>query len=221
MCVTARAKLRTRMAMMVSGWGAIGLGYSAGRLATRAPYVLHENMLDRLVPFNAAGVWLYLSFFLLIPAAYLLAQPARLRPLSRAMQLAAIVGAACFLAWPTTLIYPAIPAGMPGAGALALLARFDSAQNCLPSLHGALVLLAVVALWQRERPWRTAFFLLWGLLVIFSVVQVRRHLSIDLAAGLMLGGACAWIVSRGMRRETPAALAGKHLLPDAGSWDMK
>jgi membrane-associated phospholipid phosphatase len=188
--------LRERMMMMLAGWGTVGLCYALGRATPRVARVLHEGALDRLVAFDSAAVWPYLSFFMFVPAAYLCATPDRLRPLTRAMQLSAVVAAAVFVAWPTTLVYPAIPSGTTSAVVLAALASSDSTQNCLPSLHGALTLLCVVALWQRERPWRSAFMLAWGLAVMWSIVAARRHLFVDLGAGVMLGAVCACVVTR-------------------------
>lgn len=194
--VSRQVPLRTRMIMMLAGWGAVGLCYALGRATPRVARVLHESALDRLVTFDASAIWPYLSFFILVPAAYLYAPPERLRPLTRAMQLSAIAAAAVFVAWPTTLVYPAIPSGTASAIVLSALARSDSAQNCLPSLHGALTLLCVVALWTRERPWRSAFVLAWGLAVMWSIIAARRHLFIDLGAGVMLGAVCACLVAR-------------------------
>lgn len=220
MSVAPAVGLRKRLTMMLLGWGTVGLGYNLGRLAPQAAHVLQESALDRLVPFDASAVWLYLSFFLLVPAAYLLAEPARLKPLMRAMQMAAVAGAAVFLVWPTTLAYPPMPSGTPGSTALALLAGFDSAQNCLPSLHGTLALLAVAALWQRGQPWRNAFFLVWGLLVMYSVVQTRRHLSLDLAAGILLGACCAWLASR-MPGDVQAARPDPCFPPEAAPENLR
>lgn len=188
---TPQARLSARIGLMLAGWGTVGLCYSAGRLTPRVAHVLHEGALDHLVPFDAAAIWLYLSFFLLVPAAYLFAASAQLKPLTRAMQLSAAVAGAIFVAWPTTLVYPAIPPGTMGSGVLTALASADSTRNCLPSLHGALTLLCVVALWQRERPWRNTVVLVWALAIMWSVVATRRHLSIDLGAGVMLGAICA------------------------------
>ena len=194
--VSRQVPLRTRMIMMLAGWGTVGLCYALGRATPRVARVLHESALDRLVTFDALAIWPYLSFFVLVPAAYLYAPPERLGALTRAMQLSAVVAAAVFIAWPTTLVYPVIPSGTASASVLAALARSDSSQNCLPSLHGALTLLCVLALWQRRRPWRSAFVLVWGVVVMWSIVAARRHLFIDLGAGVMLGAFCASVVAR-------------------------
>lgn len=188
--------VRTRLVMMVAGWGTVGVGYSIGRIAPGAAHVLREGTLDLLVPFDPSAIWLYLSFFLFVPVAYLCAPPERVKPLARAMQYSAVLAAIVFVAWPTTLVYPLVPHGATGAGALRALSDFDSSRNCMPSLHGALTLLCMVAIAQRKRPWRTALMFAWGIAVMWSVVAARRHLAVDLGAGLLLGALCAGLVAR-------------------------
>lgn len=188
--------VRTRLAMMAAGWGTVGVGYSIGRIAPGAAHVLREGALDRLVPFDASAIWLYLSFFLFVPVAYLGAPSERVKPLARAMQYSAVLAGIVFVAWPTTLVYPLVPHGATGAWALRALSDFDSSRNCMPSLHGALTLLCMIAIGQRKRPWRTAFMFAWGVAVMWSVVAARRHLAVDLGAGLLLGALCAGLVAR-------------------------
>lgn len=192
----AHIALRARIGMMAMGWGTVGLCYSIGRITPRVAHVLHEHALDRLIPFEPSAIWLYLSFFLLVPAAYLFAAPRRLEPLTRAMRMSAVVAGVVFVAWPTVLIYPPISHGAVGGAALRALADFDSPQNCMPSLHGALTLLCMVALVQRDQPWRSVLVVVWGAAVMWSVIAARRHLAIDLGAGLMLGAVCAWWAAR-------------------------
>lgn len=189
-------RLRARLGMMLAGWGTVGLCYSTGQLAPGPAHVLRESALDRLVPFDPSAVWFYLSFFALVPFAYLCAPPSRLKALMYAMQLCAIVSLLVFILWPTTLAYPPIPPGTASSAALRVLTSSDSTQNCLPSLHGALTTLCVIASWSRARLWRGIFALSWGCAITWSVLQTRRHLAIDLGAGIGLGLACAWLVAR-------------------------
>ncbi|MDR2207757.1 MAG: phosphatase PAP2 family protein, partial [Azoarcus sp.] len=196
MMATPKLLLQTRIRLMIAGWGAIGLSYWIGHLISRPAHILHESLLDRLIPFDPSFVWLYLSFFLFVPMAYLFSAPSRVKPLARAMQMSAVFAAVVFVICPTTLVYPAIPSETLSDILMNLLARIDTTQNCLPSLHGALTLLCIVALWQRERPWRSALVLLWGVVIMWAVLQTRRHLVIDLGAGLLLGAACAWLAAR-------------------------
>jgi hypothetical protein len=184
--------IRARLWMMLKGWGTVGLVYSIGRAVPGKPAVLHENFIDRFIAFDPSAVWLYLSFFILVPLAYLCARWERVRPLTRAMQLCAVLCVPFFVLWPTTLVYPPIPLDTASGALLNALAASDSSENCLPSLHGALTLLCVVALFDRRRAWTTAAIAIWGVAIMWSVIEARRHLAIDLGAGIALGAACAW-----------------------------
>lgn len=188
--------LRARLWMLLQGWGTVGLVYSIGRALAGKPAVLRESFVDRFIQFDPSAVWLYLSFFVLVPLAYLCAQPQRVRPLTRAMQLCAVICMPVFLLWPTTLVYPPIPIDTPSGALLHALAESDSRENCLPSLHGALTLLCVVALFDRRRAWASAAIAIWGVAILWSVIAARRHLAIDLGAGVALGAACGWQLMR-------------------------
>ena len=124
--------------------------------------MLPLSALDRAIPFNPAAIWLYLSFFLIVPAGYLLAPLQRIKWLTLAMQLTALGAGAVYLLWPTTMAYPQNEGVGISAQLLAALTQVDSPQNCLPSLHMALTVLAVWALSDGERKVRTALWMLWA-----------------------------------------------------------
>lgn len=185
-----------RLKQLLLGWGCVGLIYNTAD-RWQAPGSLQEpGPVDGLIPFDPAGIWLYLSFFLLVPLAYFTCPANRLVWLRSTFQGAALAAGAVFLAWPTTLSYPAIPAETLSSVLLAGLTRVDSAQNCFPSLHMALTVLAIQALHDRQRPLKNAALWLWGLGIAFSIIQLRRHLFIDLAAGVGLGLAIGWACRR-------------------------
>ena len=185
-----------RLRQLALGWGSVGLIYEfSGRV--QGPGVrIAESALDRMIPFDPAGVWMYLSFFALIPAAYGFTDAARLRWLTRSMQACALVSGLVFVLWPTTLMYPAIEGHTLSAAALQLLATNDSSQNCLPSLHAALTLLSVLALVDLRRKGWSALVVAWGLAILYAIVQTRRHLSADLFAGLVLAAVCGLAIQR-------------------------
>jgi membrane-associated phospholipid phosphatase len=70
---------------------------------------------------------------------------------------------------------------------LKALVWVDSNKNCLPSLHASLTLISVWALWQPRRMLQNTLYVLWAVFIIFSIVQLRRHLSLDVGAGLLVG----------------------------------
>jgi membrane-associated phospholipid phosphatase len=194
---TTADSIPARLRQMLLGWGCVGLIYFPTGLLQLHAFILTESPLDRLIAYNPGAVWLYLSFFALIPYAYMTAPFDRVQRLARAMQLCAVGAGSVFLLFPTTLAYPPVPPG-EGAGAwlLARLLEADSPHNCLPSLHAALTALCVWALYERDRPLRSALVLLLGVAICYSVIALRRHLAIDLAAGLLLAIAGAMLAAK-------------------------
>lgn len=193
--------LATRLRHMALGWCSVGLVYGICGALQGVGTVVPETALDRAIPFSTSGIWLYVSFFALIPLAYLLADMSRLPWLERAMQMSALVSGAVFMLWPTTLHYPPLTdASLPGSVQRMLIAM-DSSQNCLPSLHGALTLLSVWALVNSRRPIRTMLAAAWGLGILYATIQTRRHVALDLSAGVAVGVLCGaavrlWLARR-------------------------
>lgn len=180
--------LYSRLLHLLAGWGSVGLVYFSSDLLQGQGVLLPETALDRAIPYSDSAIWLYLSFFILIPYAYLAADAARVRWLARAMALSAVLCGVVFLLYPTTLAYPPVGEGNAwSTQALRMLQSFDSTQNCLPSLHGALTLLCVWALCDKRQPLRSALALVLGVAICYAIIALRRHVSIDLAAGLFVG----------------------------------
>lgn len=185
-----------RLWQMLLGWGTVGIVYNLTDRLQGAGTLLPPSALDRAIPFSPSAIWLYLSFFLIVPAGYLLAPLQRIKWLTLAMQLTALGAGAVYLLWPTTMTYPQNDGVGISAQLLAALTQVDSPQNCLPSLHMALTVLAVWALSDGERKMRTALWMLWGAAIAFSILQLRRHLFVDLAGGALLALFAGWLALR-------------------------
>ena len=204
--------LLTRLLYLLAGWGSVGLVYFSSDLLQGEGMLLPETFVDRAIAYSDAAIWLYLSFFILIPYTYLVATPQRVRWLARAMAISALMCGVVFLLYPTTLAYPSVGDGTGwSTQLLRMLQAADSTQNCLPSLHGALTLLCAWALFERERPLRSVLAVLLTLGICYAIIALRRHVSIDLGAGLLVGlagGALAKMrVSCADRRDISAEIA--------------
>jgi membrane-associated phospholipid phosphatase len=196
--------LYSRLLHLLAGWGSVGLVYFSSDLLQGQGVLLPETALDRAIPYRDSAIWLYLSFFILIPYAYLAADAARVRWLARALALSAVLCGVVFLLYPTTLAYPPVGEGNAwSTQALRMLQSFDSTQNCLPSLHGALTLLCVWALCDKRQPLRSALALVLGVAICYAIIALRRHVSIDLAAGLAVG------IAGGMLAKMQVSLAAR------------
>ncbi|ELY5930418.1 phosphatase PAP2 family protein [Cronobacter turicensis] len=175
-----------RLRALLLGWGSVGVVYSTTDLLQRAGHKLPPLWFDSLTDFSPSAIWLYMSFFLLVPAGYWLTPLSQVKWLMRATQLAALCAGVIYLAWPTTMTYPAVSGEGISVEALRLLLAVDSPQNCFPSLHMALTLLMVWGISQRGQ-WRyTLTAVLWGAAISVSILQLRRHLFIDLVGGVAL-----------------------------------
>lgn len=189
-----------RLWQMALGWGCVGFVYTfAGcfsPLLGRSVVLLPASALDRLIPFLPVAVWWYLSFFLFIPWAYLAAPTARVTWLRRAMQLCALVCGAVFMAWPTVM--PLQPAAHGGVSAqlLAWVRLADTSHNSLPSLHGALTVLTMLALIDTGSARRSVLAIVWAGFIAASVVLVRQHILIDLLTGMAVGATAGLVVAR-------------------------
>ena len=182
-----------RLGYMILGWGGVGLIYSATSSLQGQGMVLPETTLDRMIPYNSSGIWLYLFFFVLVPYAYFNIDAERVRWLMRSMLVCAVLSGIIFMVYPSTLHYPTFGVASLSERLLNFLLSIDTGQNCLPSLHGALTLLCVWALWDSRKPLRTFGTVLLGVVIAYAVIQLRRHLSIDLFAGIVTGLFSGWL----------------------------
>ena len=189
-----------RAGQLLLGWGFVGVIYHLTDNLQGTGQVIAPSWIDNKIPFSASAIWAYLSFFLIIPAGYFLAPLNAVRWLARSMQLAALGAGLIYLLWPTTVDTP--PDSGLGIESMLLkqLVAVDSAQNCFPSLHIALTLLAVWAIAKSRRNLMTLVFILWGGTIAFSILQLKRHLFIDLVGGVVLalaaGVLVSWIMGR-------------------------
>lgn len=200
-----------RFGAMLLGWGSVGVvyGISAQRPVEQA-HLLPPGPIDLWFAFDPAGIWLYLSFFLLVPLAYLACAPARLRGLTQAMILSALGAGLVFAVYPTTMTFPEVTGSGLSVRTLNLLIRVDTLVNCLPSLHVALSILAFAALFNSARPWWTMALAAWVLAITASILQLHRHQFVDLVAGAILAViACliSGLITRWSARKSPPAQA--------------
>ncbi|WP_261849381.1 phosphatase PAP2 family protein [Pectobacterium araliae] len=185
--------LLLRLKALLFGWGTVGVVYQLSAQFQQPGTVLPMSLVDEWIPFSASAIWLYLSFFIIVPLSYLSCPMSRLAGLRRATQLTALIAGAVYLTFPTTMVYPQVIGDDFSTRVLQLLLLIDSPQNCLPSLHIALTVLAVWVMSDGQHKVKTGLYLLWGVVIAFSILQLRRHLFIDLVTGAMLAGITGWI----------------------------
>ena len=190
------SELRQRLKYMLLGWGTVGFIYSLCDRLQGEGYRLSPLWFDSVIPFSPDAVWLYLSFFLIVPLGYLLTAYDRVQWLVRAMQCAALGAGIIYVLWPTTMTYPSLTEAGGASDVLGWLIVIDSSQNCFPSLHAALTVLAVWAIAAGRRRWMSVASIIWAVAIAFSILQLKRHLFIDLVAGASLAWASIGLTAR-------------------------
>jgi fatty acid desaturase len=146
---------------------------------------MHETAIDRAIPFVAAFIVPYVSFFLLILIPLVVIDDLQeLREVAFGFGLIVVVSSMTFLFWPTTISTAMHPA----------LLAIDTDRNACPSLHASLALYCTLCA-RRRSLW------VWTLLTMASALLIKRHVAIDIAAGAALGWAIYFILFRPVRVE--------------------
>jgi hypothetical protein len=152
----------------------------------------------QLMPFSEIWTWPYFSMFLIIGFAWLSLPDRRsIRQFSTIFLSTASIAWICFCFWPTSCLRPSIATpSLP----YQILIFFDGPTNCLPCLHSAFTILSTVVLYRRTSQMQhitalRTLLIIWVILINLSIVGLRQHIGIDIAAGLLLGGGAGWIYS--------------------------
>jgi membrane-associated phospholipid phosphatase len=180
-------EFKQRIISMLIGWCAVGLIYGSTRFVPGEHWVIPELWLDQQIPFSTQGIWLYLSFFVVVPFAFLRAPLAKIKPMMIAILISAVISGLVFVIFPTTLVYPEFSQHTFADQLFYWLLWIDTAQNCLPSLHAALTVICLLALWNNQKIFLSLVYLIISLAIGFSIIQLRRHLSLDVGAGILVG----------------------------------
>ncbi|WP_165390831.1 phosphatase PAP2/dual specificity phosphatase family protein [Pseudoduganella lutea] len=198
-----------RAGRLLLNWLVFGLCYPLSHvIAARLP-AQHSVALpfDAAVPFwpwmivpYATSTVFFVLVFMLAPGAE------QLRVTSRRMMLATVTAALIFAIYPArfTLARPALDDPLLAA-AYGFLDIVDQPYNQLPSLHVAYCLLFWLALRAQLAGWRRILVAGWLVLVAASTLLTWQHHAADVAAGLLLGAAVAWLVQPGETRRWTVA----------------
>jgi hypothetical protein len=157
--------------------------------------VMPLTPLDELVGFQPAALYAYVSLWVYVglPPAIMVG----LRELIAYgwwVGALCVAGLACFWFWPTAVPPSLIDTSLyPGFG---LIRGMDAAGNACPSLHVATA--AFSAIWldrllgEVGPGWRLrAFNWAWFAAIAWSTMATKQHVSLDVAAGILLAVAIA------------------------------
>lgn len=185
--------LKTRFFYLLIGWLSSCVIYVATGVVTRNAWIVPESTVDTYIPFSPFGIWLYVSFYIYIPYTFLTAEASKVKLLSRVFIVNGIISGILFLLIPSSMVFPDYKADGISAFVLNFIAENDTPQNCFPSMHGSLITVCTLANWDNKRKIRSYVCILLVILMYYSIIQVRRHLFIDLMAGAGLG-ILVWVI---------------------------
>lgn len=162
------------------------------------PVTLPLTAVDRAIDFEPRWIHVYLSLYLLLPIAPMLAvRRHQLERYTEGFLWLSATGFSIFLFYP--VIAPR-PDGVTGVAAFDLLTAHEGKLNAFPSFHaGLLAYTLCFALWAlpgeiRSPPGRFLFSVgvLWGTAVLYATLATKQHYAVDLPAGIVL----AWLSHR-------------------------
>lgn len=183
--------IKTRLLYLLISWLAAGLVYIGASFTGGNAWLVPESPVEQLIPFSASGIWLYLLFYVYIPYTFLTAEQSKIQPMTAAFILTACVSGLVFVFFPTSIRFPDFEPNGIASRLLHFVSMHDTEQNCFPSMHASLITLCTLANWNVTQKARSYGVVLLTVLMYYSILQVRRHVFIDLAAGILLA-VLAW-----------------------------
>lgn len=182
------------------------------RYATVTTHTLPVTWLERQVPFVEPFVYVYLSIGLFMPAgAFLTVSRPTLVRYGQGFLAITLVAFGCFVLYPVEFPAPAVTP----ATFLYQLVLSDTRLNCLPSLHAAYTVYALLY-WRCLLPELTvprlrravaALVTGWALLILGSTLLIKQHYLVDVVAGIALAVVAHWLAGRKTAERAPVGLA--------------
>ncbi len=174
-----------------------------------APYVILQHVeispvlwipqlaIDRAIPVNFQSIWIYYSFYLLLGLVGLTVEKKLFIQYLYTIGWVTAVSHAVFLFMPNGVLRTDID--FQSAPAIyQMLASLDLPRNAMPSLHASLSVVAAIAVqFSQVFPrWSKPLVWLWLLVIFWSTIALRQHVSLDLMAGIMIAATVWWRVSK-------------------------
>ena len=159
--------------------------------------VMPLTALDRLIPFTASALPVYVSLWLYVGFA-----PGLLPTLRQAAVYGLWAAGLCGLGLALFYLYPtAVPPPVPAIDTaahigFALLQGVDASGNACPSLHVASAVFTGAWVARLLKDCHAPLVLqtfnaVWMLAIVWSTLATRQHVALDAAAGALLGAAFA------------------------------
>jgi len=153
--------------------------------------------IDRAIPVYLQSIWFYFSFYLLLGIVGLTVEKKLFIQYLYTIGWVTAVSHAAFLFVPNGVLRADID--FQSAPAIyQMLATLDLPRNAMPSLHASLSVVAAIAvLFSQVFPkWSKPLVWLWVLVIFWSTIALRQHVSLDLIAGSIVAVIVWWRVSK-------------------------
>lgn len=167
--------------------------FALERLVT--PRIVMATRADASIPFVSLTWFIYVAFFPFVIVLAAQAPREAYRAFARAVVLAFVVGAVCFVLLPEFVPRPELASidNMFVRHRLARMWRLDQAGNGFPSLHVAVTCLACRFLTAGRRRIAAGVF---GVAICVSTLTIKQHTLADVGGGVVLAVCCAYAAVR-------------------------
>lgn len=178
-----------RITMLFLGSTLFGLMYlGAGNFPVRPIYPAPRTLMDEYVRFIPWTITIYLSQFIFLFVAYWQAKSHKiLNQVFYGYLVATLIATIVFMLYPSRVSQTSVNL-MHQSQLYTLLFDFlyaiDTPNNCLPSLHTTLALLAAYSFRASTIKFVLAFC--WALAIIVSTLTTYQHTILDVLAGVVL-----------------------------------
>jgi membrane-associated phospholipid phosphatase len=154
---------------------------------------LSFTFVDKMMPFLPDSIWIYNSQFLMVfLALWSCSNTVRRTATYYAMALATIISSLFFVFMPTEFPHQILHEDGVTGLLWKILYLTDTPQNCFPSLHVALAILAANALVILNRYWRV-LAPLWATLICISTLTTKQHYLVDILGGIVVA-LISWLI---------------------------
>lgn len=175
-----------RWVLVIALIGAYGLYHPLNKRKSRYYWILP---IDHLIPLVPASVWIYLTYFAILPLSIALTWPADQISYQLLLSLlfAKAVSLPIWFFWPNGVKRPILSPNSISEHVLAYIYHHDGDTNGCPSSHVFTSLIAVYYLSFAIPNWSVVFWI-WGIAICCSTVTTKQHYLGDVVWGSALAG---------------------------------
>jgi membrane-associated phospholipid phosphatase len=148
------------------------------------------TFIDEAIPLSPHWIWIYVSYYLYLAAAFLLAKEEKnSNQIFYSYLVSAVVSTIIFFIFPTTIARDNYPIGEISTWSAWLLSQIritDASLNCAPSMHCAMSTMAACT-FLREKTWYRWPAAFWSLFIFYSTMATKQHYFWDVVTGVLFG----------------------------------